>query len=95
MADHLTHNEALKEYKKIFGILMFLTAVTIGAAFMHDILTGALGIFIGLLIASIKTIAVIWIFMHIKFDNPYLRIFIVVPLFFFGVMILTLRVIGI
>lgn len=95
MADHLTHNEALKEYKKIFFVLMFLTLVTIGAAFGHEFLPGALGIFVGLLIAAVKTAAVIWIFMHIKFDNPYLRLFIVVPLFFFGVMILTLRVIGI
>ena len=89
MAQGLTTEQTLKEYFKVFAGLLIFTALTVGAAYVSF---GAhwLNILIGVVIAAVKSAMVIWIFMHIKFDNPYLRAFIMVPLFLFIVMIFAL-----
>lgn len=42
---------------------------------------------IGLLIAFMKAAMVVYIFMHIKFDHKFIRLFIGIPLFLFSVMV--------
>jgi caa(3)-type oxidase subunit IV len=39
-----------------------------------------------LAIAVVKVTAVMYIFMHLKFDNPMLRFFVYVPVFLFFVL---------
>ena len=46
------------------------------------------------LIAVAKAALVIWIFMHLKFDNRRLRYFVYVPAFFFVTFVLALTVLG-
>ena len=89
MAQGLTVEQIKKEYFKVFFALLLFTAITVGAAYVHF---GAhwLNILVGVVIAAIKSAMVIWIFMHIKFDNKYLRAMIVVPLFFSIVMMFAL-----
>ena len=41
---------------------------------------------VGVVIAVIKVVAVMYIFMHLKFDQPLLRIFVYIPVFLFVVM---------
>jgi caa(3)-type oxidase subunit IV len=89
--------EHKKSYYKVFGALMLLTAVTVGAAqlhFPHEM--GQWGVTInlsiGLLIATVKVCLVMYIFMHLKFDNKFLRVFVLVPVFLFIVMVFALTV---
>lgn len=85
------HGNVVPSYMKVFYALLTLTVLTVVAAKMHfpadwgtpgDILHVAIGI----LIAIVKVIAVMYIFMHLKFDSPYLRFFVYVPVFLFIVM---------
>lgn len=103
MSEHLSYEESLKAYLKIFAGLMVFTAITVIAAkweglnhFIHETWPGPLGgsinVTIGLIIATIKVAMVVWIFMHIKFDNPLIRICIGIPLFLFGFMIFAFMV---
>jgi caa(3)-type oxidase subunit IV len=100
MASHVTAEVMQKSYIKIFGILMAFTALTIFAAkglhFPESWgATGhALHIIIGLSIAVAKAWMVVYVFMHIKFDNPYIRVFIYLPLFLFAVLVFALTVLG-
>ncbi len=76
---------------KVFYALMILTLLTVGAAampFPHDWGTPGdiLHVTIGVVIAVIKVIAVMYIFMHLKFDNPMIRFFVYVPVFLFFVL---------
>lgn len=93
MAEGLTYAQSLKEYLKIFTMLLVFTVLTVVAAFIH--FADPLGWIVGLLIAAAKTAMVIYIFMHIKFDHPYLRFTIAVPLFLFGIMVFAFHVLGI
>lgn len=91
MAAGMTFEESVKEYAKIFGALLLLTGLTVTVALAPIFDFGFfLNVAIGVAIAVVKASLVVWIFMHIKFDNPYLRTLIVVPLFLFGVMIFAL-----
>lgn len=99
MAEGLTFAEIKKEYLKVFVALIVFTALTVIAAFdwvPHS--WGHWGTYlhvgVGLVIAFIKAAMVVWIFMHIKFDHPYLRVTIAIPLFLFAVMLFALTVLG-
>jgi caa(3)-type oxidase subunit IV len=100
MASHVTPAEMQKSYLRIFGMLMAFTVLTIFAAkglHFPESWGGAghaLHIIIGLAIAVAKAWMVIYIFMHIKFDNPYIRVFIFLPLFLFTVLVFALTVLG-
>ena len=82
MSAGMTPAEMQKSYIKIFSLLMLFTALTIFAAkglhFPES--WGSTGtvlhVSIGLAIAVAKAWMVIYIFMPIKFDNPYVRVFI-------------------
>ncbi len=90
-----SHGDSRKDYYRVFGALIALTAVTVGAAeWIHFPGLGQFGVLInlaiGLIIATIKVTMVLYIFMHLKFDNKYLRAFIFVPVFLFAVMVFAL-----
>lgn len=94
--DH-AHGNPIKEYMKVFWTLCALTLLTVGAAAMPfptewgtpgDILH----VTIGVIIAVIKVIAVMYIFMHLKFDHPLIRVFVYVPVFLFLVIVFALNV---
>ena len=89
------HGDSRPSYYKVFAALLGLTALTVGAAQIHfPVSMGQLGVMInlgiGLLIATIKVSLVLYIFMHLKFDNKYLRAFVFVPVFLFFVMVFAL-----
>jgi caa(3)-type oxidase subunit IV len=97
MAAHVQgHGDVVKEYMKVFYALCALTLLTVGAAKVHfptewgtpgDILH----VSIGVLIAVVKVIAVMYIFMHLKFDQPLIRAFVYVPVFLFFVLTFALN----
>ena len=95
---HDGHGDTRKEYFKIFFFLLAMTALTVIAAKLPMPLPGKAGdimhVTIGLSIAIVKVAAVIWIFMHIKFDNVYLRAMIFIPVFLFFVLTFALTVLG-
>jgi len=83
------HANPVPSYMKVFYALLTLTVLTVVAAkSLHfpaewgtpgDILHVAIGV----VIAVIKVLAVMWIFMHLKFDHPWLRFFVYIPVFLF------------
>ena len=99
MAEGLTFEQTKREYLKIFFMLVAFTLLTVLASldwmpkswghFGHT-----LHIAVGLIIAFLKAGMVVWIFMHIKFDNPYLRAMIFIPLFLFAVLLFSLTLMG-
>lgn len=86
------HGNVLPSYMKVFATLCTLTILTVIAAeWIHFSDLGpipgyAINIFVGLAIAVVKVMCVMYIFMHLKFDNPMLRFFVYVPVFLFFVM---------
>ncbi len=84
-----------KEYMKVFMMLGIFTLLTVVAAKVHfpdswGYAGELLHVVIGLAIAIAKAAMVVWIFMHIKFDNKNLRFMIYIPIFLFFVMVLSL-----
>ena len=83
------HSNPVPSYMKVFYALLFLTVLTVVAAkALHfPAEWGTPGdifhVGIGIAIAVVKVIAVMYIFMHLKFDNPMLRFFVYVPVFLF------------
>ncbi len=82
MSDHATHRPTdasghhvvpVSLYLAIFGGLMALTAVTIGAA---KIDLGPLNVVVALLIAGLKATLVILYFMHVRYSKPQVWIFV-------------------
>jgi caa(3)-type oxidase subunit IV len=90
------HGNTVKEYMKVFWTLCALTILTVVAAKLHfpqswETPGDILHVTIGVVIAVIKVIAVMYIFMHLKFDNPFIRAFVFVPTFLFFVLIFALN----
>lgn len=100
MGSHVSTVEMQRSYMKVFIALLIFTFLTVVAAkglhFPESWGTAGrmLHVTIGLLIAFLKAWMVVYVFMHIKFDNPYIRIFIYVPLFLFAVLVFALTVLG-
>ncbi len=99
MAEGLTFEQTKREYLKIFAMLVGFTILTVIAAIIHFPESWGhtghyLHVGVGLLIAFAKAAMVVWIFMHIKFDNPYLRAMIFIPLFLFAVLFFALTTLG-
>lgn len=85
------HGNVIKEYMKVFWTLCGLTILTVVAAKIHFPITWGtpgdiLHVTIGVIIAVIKVIAVMYVFMHLKFDNPLIRAFVYIPTFLFMVL---------
>jgi caa(3)-type oxidase subunit IV len=100
MSAHVSMAEMQRSYMRVFVMLLIFTALTVFAAKgLHfpeswGALGHALHVIIGLAIAVAKAWMVVYIFMHIKFDNPYIRVFIYIPLFLFCVLVFALTALG-
>ena len=66
-------------YYLIFGILVVLTAITVGVYFLHPT-SELVKILLALLIASVKAILVAMFFMHLKFEGKLIYTIFIVPL---------------
>jgi cytochrome c oxidase subunit 4 len=77
------HGAELKFYMKIFWALMGLTALTIGAAYLGDLIPGfpeALTLLIAMVIAATKGTLVVLYFMHLKMETKNIYVIAGVPL---------------
>jgi cytochrome c oxidase subunit IV len=71
--DTTHHIVPYKTYGIILGLLLILTALSVGAVYVD---LGALGVFIALLLATVKSSLVLIYFMHLKFDSIFLRVMV-------------------
>lgn len=69
--DDSTHIVSYKTYGIILGILLILTGISIAVTYIE---LDSLTIFTALFLASVKSTLVLFYFMHIKFDSPFIRI---------------------
>lgn len=86
MEDTIKHITSYKGYLKVLIILLTLTAISVIAAWINF---GAFSVGVALVIACIKSGAVLSYFMHLKFDNIVYRIMAI------GVFILFAIIVGI
>lgn len=71
-------------YYKVFGILMALLLVTIGASYIE---MGIFNVYLALSIAFIKMILVIMYFMHVKYNPRITWVFVGAGFFWMFIMI--------
>ena len=74
-SEHKHHHVGYGTLILVWVALVALTSITVTVA---GISLGAYTLFVALLIAAIKSSLVINIFMHIKFDEPIFRFFLIV-----------------
>lgn len=92
MASVTNFEQIQKSYLRVFIVLMILTVLTVGVTTIH--FGNTLNIVVGVLIAVLKATLVIWIFMHLKYDNRRLRYFVYIPAFFFLIFVFALTLLG-
>jgi cytochrome c oxidase subunit IV len=76
-----------KIYGAVFGALVFLTVVTVGASYINWG-SGIANVVIAMLIASVKASLVALFFMHLRWDKPITGIIFCVSLFFLGLFLI-------
>ena len=91
--DHLdehTHHVSMPTYFAVFGFLIFMLFVTVGAWYFDEHIRslGRLSVPIALGIAVAKAAAIMLIFMHVKFSSKLVQIFACTGLVFVGIMFL-------
>ena len=79
----MPHITPLSRYFAIFGLLMILTAATVGAAYVD---LGALNTVVALGIAVVKAVLVILFFMHVWESTRLTKIVVVSGFFWLGIM---------
>lgn len=93
---HAAHTQAHSEehvhggpkvYLMVFGALVFLTVVTVGASYIH-FGSGMANVVIAMLIASMKASLVALFFMHLRWDRPISAIIFCTSLFFLGLFLI-------
>ena len=86
--DEHTHHIAMSTYYLVFGFLMVMLCLTVGAWYIdeHVMPLGSWSIPIALAIATIKALAIVWIFMHVKFSSKLVQIFACTGIVFMGIM---------
>jgi len=93
MSEAHGHTEAMPHHKvpyfAIFGLLVVLTIVTVGVAFI-DIQKEWIKVLLALTIASIKASFVALFFMHLKFEGKLIYFILLVPLSFTVVLVCAL-----
>jgi cytochrome c oxidase subunit 4 len=78
-------------YRTFLLVLVGLVILTIVSVAVTKIHLGALTVFIALLIATVKSSFVLWIFMHLKFENRMFKLSVIgVVLLIAAVIIITL-----
>jgi cytochrome c oxidase subunit 4 len=93
MSEAHGHTEPMPHHKvnyfAIFGLLVGLTIVTVGVAFI-DIKQEWIKVLLALTIASIKASFVALFFMHLKFEGKLIYFILIVPLSFTVVLVCAL-----
>ena len=64
--------------------LVFLTAITVTAAGLH---LGRTSVAVALTIATVKASIVLYLFMHLKYEDAAFRRLILIMIGFFGIMV--------
>lgn len=75
----------IKQYKMVFYALLVLTVLTVGVSYID--FGVALGIAVGLLVATVKGSLVLSIFMHLLEEKPIILWTMAFTMLFFFVMI--------
>lgn len=86
MAEHAHgqhHVVPVKIYYAIFAILMVLTAVTVGVAYID---LGAMNAVVALAIAGFKATIVVLYFMHVKYSTRLIKLTVVAGLYWMGIL---------
>ncbi len=78
--------KSIKSYMLVFGALAVLTVITVAASWLK--VSVALGIFIALVIASVKGSLVASVFMHLTGEKATLYWVLIISAFFFILLIL-------
>lgn len=80
-------DKQVRTYMKVFGALIVLTIITVGASYLH--LPPGPGLALGLLIATVKASLVALFFMHLIDENKiiYWTMAVSVVFFFFELFI--------
>ena len=88
--DEHTHHVPMKTYYLVFGFLMVMLLVTVGAWYVdqHYYSMGRLSIPVALAIAVAKATAIVLIFMHVKFSSKLVQIFACTGIVFVGILFL-------
>ena len=75
--NHVDHDHSIGygTYVLVWLILMALTSLTVAVAGIN---LGGYILIVALLVAAVKSALVIQIFMHIKFEDPIFRVFLVI-----------------
>jgi cytochrome c oxidase subunit IV len=81
MADHVS---PVGLYLTIFGALMILTAVTVGAAYVD---LGLFNFSVAMAIAGFKASLVVWFFMHVKYQSHLTKLTVATGLFFLAILL--------
>ena len=81
MSDHVS---PVSLYLTIFGALMVLTAVTVGAAYVD---LGPLNFATAIAIAGFKASLVVWFFMHVKYQSHLTKLTVATGLFFLAILL--------
>lgn len=76
-----------KIYAAVFGALLILTVITVGASYI-DWGGGLANVIIAMLIASMKASLVALFFMHLRWDRPISAIIFCSSLFFLGLFLI-------
>src|SRR5262245_38421949 len=83
-ADHKPHVLPIPIYLKTWGALMVLTAITVGASYVHF---GSWNLIIAMLVATIKATIVGLIFMHLFWDHKFHAIIFCFSIIFLSIFI--------
>ena len=86
MAEHAHdphHIVPLKVYYAIFAILMVLTAVTVGIAYID---LGPINAVAALAIAGFKAMIVVLFFMHVKYTTRLIKLTVIAGLYWMGIL---------
>ena len=84
MNEHV-HSSGSRIYLVILGLLLVLTTITVGAAYINF---GSFNLIIAVLIATLKATLVAMFFMHLRHDPPINAIIFVSSLIFLGIFLL-------
>ncbi len=80
----LGHIIPRKTYVTVLLILFFLTFVTVAISRVDF---GVMNIVVAILIASVKATIVGLFFMHLKYENPVIWLYVIFPIVLLGIMI--------
>ena len=84
MAEHGHHLVPRRIYYTIFGALMLMTAITVGAAYID---LGPMNTIVAIVIACVKAMIVVLYFMHVKFGTRLVKLTVIAALYWMGILL--------